>query len=59
MVAANLSMGYDVTNRMISSTTSSLQGANEYNPSNKRVYQMQQTWSGSAWTTTSKTYYFY
>jgi RHS repeat-associated protein len=56
---ANLSMAYDTSNRMTSSTSSSLQGFNEYNPSNKRVYQMQQTWSGSAWTTTSQTYYFY
>jgi RHS repeat-associated protein len=52
-------MAYDTSNRMTSSTSSSLQGFNEYNPSNKRVYQMQQTWSGSSWTTTSQTYYFY
>jgi hypothetical protein len=52
-------ISYDVPNRMTLSTSSSLQGAYEYSPSNKRVYQMQQSYNGSSWVTNAQLYYFY
>jgi RHS repeat-associated protein len=52
-------LAYDVTNRMVASTSSTLDGSYEYDPKNHRVYQLQQSYSGSSWTTTGQYYYFY
>ena len=50
---------YDVANRMISSTTSSLLGSYEFDPSSQRVYQWKQHYNGSAWDTDAQEFYFY
>jgi RHS repeat-associated protein len=44
---------------MVGSTSSTLDGSYEYDPKNHRVYQLQQSYSGSSWTTTGQYYYFY
>ena len=52
-------LGYDVSNRMVGSSGSSLQGSNEYDASNKRVYQLRQHFDGNVWVTDATEYYFY
>jgi RHS repeat-associated protein len=59
LYANGSTIAYDVSNRMSISTASSLQGLYEYDPKNQRVYQLQQTYSGSAWVNTAERYYFY
>ena len=50
---------YDVANRMVQSIGASLQGYNEYDASNKRLYQQKQHFDGSVWVTDATEYYFY
>ena len=52
-------LGYDVSNRMVGSNGSSLQGSNEYDSSNRRVYQLKQHFDGNGWVTDATEYYFY
>ena len=59
-LAANGStLAYDVSNRMILSTGSSLQGLYEYDAGNKRVMQVRQHYNGSNLVTDSTEFYFY
>ena len=50
---------YDVSNRISSSTGPSLQGFYEYDASNRRVYQLKQHFTGSAWGNDAQEFYFY
>jgi len=59
LLANGSTLAYDVSNRIIQSTGTSLQGVYEYNASNCRVSQLKQHFNGSAWVIDAAEFYFY
>ena len=59
LAASGSTLVYDVANRMISSTGSSVLGVYEYDAWNQRVYQQKQHYNGSAWVTDALEFYFF